>query len=257
MAPISKGATAEERTKKKARTSIFSAWRKRTTELSNIPGYWALSIFTLNRGNFIQNERKGDITHEPHRGRIHIAAIQETHIPNDQPYVENGYRVITTAARKTNSANNIKGMCQGGVAILVFGDMQRHIKEIARIGRRILKIIFSAKNAVAPIAVLAAYAPHNGYTLGRRTQHWKLSKETIEQIQTTNLCTWRADANAPIGNRRRNDSIINKIIGMGDMARIAEPGSGRQLQKYAQRTNSPPSIPGGDTARQHIAALSM
>lgn len=47
-------------------------------------------------------------------------------------------------------------------------DTQRHIKQIERVGRRIQKIILSAENAVAPIAVLAAFAPRNGYTVGER-----------------------------------------------------------------------------------------
>ena len=123
------------------RTTIFAAERKRSTTLSNKPGYRALSILTLEPDNFIPNERQGDIMRERHRNRIRIAAIQETHIPQCQSYVENGYRAITTAERKTNSANIIKGMYQGGVSILVREDMQRQIKQIGRIGRGILKII--------------------------------------------------------------------------------------------------------------------
>ena len=59
-------------------------------------------------------------------------------------------------------------MYQGGVAILVHEDLQRHIKQIERIDHRILKIILTSKNANAPITILTTYAPHMGYTVDER-----------------------------------------------------------------------------------------
>ena len=77
---------------------------------------------------------------------------------------------------------NSKGMYKGGVAILEHARTQHHIKQIERVGHRILKIMLSTKNAVAPIAVLATYAPHSGYTVGGSTRRWNLAQETIEQM---------------------------------------------------------------------------
>ena len=126
-------------------------------------------------------------------------------------------------------------MYQGGVEILAHEDTKHHIKHTERIGRRILKIIPKTKNAVAPIVVLAAYAPHDGYTLGERNQHWALAQETIEQIPTANLCIWRADATGELGNRNRNGHSLRKIIGMDTMGRTKEPGNGRQMRKICTK----------------------
>ena len=148
----------------------------------------------------------------------------------DTSYLRNGYRIITSAARGTNSKNTNTGMYQGGVAILVHEDLQHRVKQTERIDRRILKIILTSKNATAPITVLATYAPHMGYTVGERKQHWILSQETIKQIPTTNLRIWCADANGQLGNRNRTHPNINKIIGMITIERTTEPGNGKRLQ---------------------------
>ena len=47
------------------------------------------------------------------RNKIHIAAIQETHIPHGQNYLINGYRVITSDAIKDIN-NHKSGMSVGG-----------------------------------------------------------------------------------------------------------------------------------------------
>ena len=96
------------------------------------------------------------------------------------------------------------------------------------------------QNAVSHIAALSTYAPHNGYTVGERNQHWKLAQETIEEIPTTNLSIWRADANGEIGNRNRNGANINKIIGIDTMARTAEPGNGGHMQNICKKHEHTP-----------------
>ena len=97
--------TPEELRKKrekqrKARTIIFLDKQKRPTTISTKSGYRTLNILSLNPDNFISTTRQDDITHELQKQRIHLAAIQETHIPHDLSYKRNGYRGITTAARK-------------------------------------------------------------------------------------------------------------------------------------------------------------
>ena len=83
----------------------------------------ALNILSINPDNFISTTRQDDIMHELQKQHIHIAAIQETHIPNDLSYTRNGYRAITAAKRKTNIENINTGMYQVGVAILVHGKL--------------------------------------------------------------------------------------------------------------------------------------
>ena len=121
-------------------------------------------------------------------------------------------------------------MYQGGVGILVREEMQRHIKQIELLGRRILKIIPTSQNADDPITILSTYAPHMGYTLAEKKQHWDLSQETIKQIHTTNHCVWWADANGQLRNRDRTDPTINKIIGMNALGRTTEPRYGKNLR---------------------------
>ena len=133
-----------------------------------------------------------------------------------------------------------KGIYQVGVATLVREDMQHHSEQIERVGHRFLKITLSTKTAVAPIVVLANFAPQNRYTVGVRKQHWALAQETISEIPTTGLFIWREDAIGELVGRNRNGPKINKVIAMIHMARSAEPGNGRKLGKSAQSMNSPP-----------------
>ena len=106
--------------------------------------------------------------------------------------------------------NISNGMYQGGVAILVRGEMQDHIEQIERIGRMILEIISSAKNAVSPIAALAAYAPRIGYTVGAGDQHMTLARETIGGIPATDLRILRADANGQLGRAKETTQASTK-----------------------------------------------
>ena len=69
------------------------------------------------------------------RNKIHIAAIQETHIPRDLDYKLNGYRIITTAAMQENKEHDRPnwGLSTAGVAILVHEELEHHIVNIKRI----------------------------------------------------------------------------------------------------------------------------
>ena len=98
------------------------------------------------------------------RDKIHIAAIQETHVPHGQDYTYNGYRIITSAAQKENTINNhLKpGMHIGGVAILVQEELSQHIVAINRIDNRIKHITLQSPNSHTPITIINSYAPHKG-----------------------------------------------------------------------------------------------
>ena len=64
----------------------------------------------------------------------------------------------------------------------------------------------------------------------------------------TNLRVWCADANGKLGNRRRDDPKLNKIIGMNTMARTTEPGNGKRLQDICIQRDL---IPMNAWKRQH------
>jgi len=76
------------------------AEEQREEILTMKPGQRTLSIVSLNPDNFILPETRTNTTHALQRNKIHIAAIQETHIPHDLNYKHNEYRIITTAAKK-------------------------------------------------------------------------------------------------------------------------------------------------------------
>jgi len=61
-----------------------------------------------------------------HYNKIHIAAIQETHIPNRYNYKFNGYRIITSGPRRGNTYVNPKnrGMFTTGVAIQIHDELE-------------------------------------------------------------------------------------------------------------------------------------
>ena len=162
----------------------------------------------------------------------------------------NGYRIITAAAGKTDSENSNTGMYKGGVAILVSEDLQRHIKQIERIGRRIPKIILTGKNATDPNTILATYAPHMGYAVEEQKQHWGLVRETIKQIPTAILCVRCADSNGQLGNRDRTDHRLNKIIGMNTIARTTEQGNGKRLKDICAHHDMIPMAPWRRQPRQ-------
>jgi len=57
--------------------------------------------------------------------RIHIAAIQETHIPYDMEIARGSYVIITSAAIRTENNNKQPlGMYQGGVEIIIRNDLK-------------------------------------------------------------------------------------------------------------------------------------
>ena len=162
---------------KKARTLTFTTGPKRHTTISTETGYRTLSIIPLNPDNCIPNAREEDIIHELQKREIHISAIQETHIPRGISYILNVYRVIATESRKTNSENIKDGMYQGGVVILIHENLQHRIKQIGRIGRRVLEIILRNKNGAAPVIFLATYAPLSGRTVDEKRKHWAYRKK--------------------------------------------------------------------------------
>ena len=121
----------------------FEETKQRTQVLNTDSGNRTLSIVSINPDNFTSSETRLTTTHLLRKNKIHIAAIQETHIPYDQNYKLNGYRIITCKAKE----QEINGMAIGGVAILIREELEHHITHIHRVGRRIMKITLHSEES--------------------------------------------------------------------------------------------------------------
>ena len=103
-----------------------------------------LSIVSMNLDSMTTKTSRLSITESLLRNKIHIAAIQETHIPYNQNYMINGYRLINSAAQKDHNQTNPR-MPTGGVAILIHESIEHHITHIQQINSRIIVITLHSK----------------------------------------------------------------------------------------------------------------
>ena len=101
----------------------FGDGEKRKEVISMDQGLRTLIIISINRDNFVSPETRQNTTQMPRRNQIHIAAIQETHIPHSLNYVNDGYRIITTASTKIHDAQPL-GLTVGVVAILIRNELE-------------------------------------------------------------------------------------------------------------------------------------
>ena len=161
-------------------------------------GLRTLSIISTNPDNFIKIETGQNITQMLRRNQIHIAAIQETHIPHSLNYISDGYRVITTASTRIQNEQPL-GLTTGGVAILIHNELEQHITHITRINNRIMHLTLQSQNSHRPKAILNTYASHSGKGKKEQKDHWRQVKETLEIIPTRHIIIWCADANGQIG----------------------------------------------------------
>jgi len=145
---------------------IFASGTPRKDVLNTHEGIRSLSIASINPDNFILEKAQTEITEMLLRNKIHIEAIQETHIPRDLNYKLNGYRIITTAEIQGNKEHDHpnRGLSTAGVAILVHGELEHHIVNIKRADARIMKITLHIKQSHTPLTILFTYAPHGGKT---------------------------------------------------------------------------------------------
>jgi len=119
---------------------------------------------------------KQDITQQLLKRKIHIATIQETHIPYNSSQKINEYRIINSAAipnPKKTPEHDIPGKYIAGVAIAIHQEMERQISSIGRIDHRILKIALDHQKTQTPVTILKTYAPHSGYKPAEKTAHWE------------------------------------------------------------------------------------
>jgi len=109
-----------------------------------------------------------------HCNKIHIAAIQETHIPKDYNYKYNGSRITTSAAIQEPNIdiNTAKGMSTEGVDILIREVLGRHIMDIVGINERIAQITLRIPNSHTPLTILCTYAPNTGKRKTEQKKRW-------------------------------------------------------------------------------------
>ena len=157
-------------------------------------GNRTLSIASINPDNFMNPEKQRQITNMLLTNKIHIAAIQETHLAHDASYIMNGYRIITSASEK-HPEQPLTGMTKGGVAILIHTELAHYISNIQRIDHRIMTVTLHDKPEDIPITIMVTYAPHTGYSKKEKAEHWQNGKHTYPDTETTpnNLvcrCKW-------------------------------------------------------------------
>ena len=133
-----------------------------------------LSIESINPDNFILESTQREITGMLQHNKIHIAAIQETHIPGDYNYKLNGYHIITSAAIHEQCAkrNQQIGIPTGGVAILIHEELEHDIVLIKRIDARIIQITLHSQNSHTPLTILCTYAQRSGKSKIEQKKHW-------------------------------------------------------------------------------------
>jgi len=194
---------------------------------------WAktLTIVSLNPDNLININKQNDILHELQKRKVHIAAIQDTHIPHGLDFARNGYRIITSEANPNDAKHEKQGLYHGGVAIIIHTSTHQHIHQIARIDHRILKTELKSNKATSHITILTSYAPRKCYKHEIRDQNRKALGQVLPRIPRKHLCIWCADANGQLGNRSKTAQEITKIVGQNTMAETTEKGNGKAIRK--------------------------
>jgi len=171
------------------KTKTWKRWHRRLEFQKNIQrkevlntnqGNCTLNIVSINPDALTTQESRQRLTEELLRNKIHLAAIQETHIAHGQNYLHNGYRIITSAAIK-NTSENKPGMSEGGVAILIHENIAPHITHIHRISRRTVKITLQSKNSHTPVTIINTYAPHQGKTNSNKKNTGKKHKKQYKK----------------------------------------------------------------------------
>ena len=100
---------------KRSRIRLRNEQRPRRKTIANKPGKKTISAISLNPDNVINNEKQNGVLRELQRHKIHIAEIQETHIPHDVDPMGNRYKIPAKAAQKTEAGQNTQHcMYQGG-----------------------------------------------------------------------------------------------------------------------------------------------
>ena len=158
-------------------------------------GLRTMNIASLNPDSTKEGQMRRDISKNLTRNKLHVAAIQETHMTQDRDYLIGNYRVITASTTKREET----GVAHGGTAIMIHASMEKYITQIARQSSRVGQVTTGRKNSKMPIDILTTYAPHTGHTEADRNQRWGEVKEIMNKTCKRHMVTWRADANGKIG----------------------------------------------------------
>ena len=111
------------------------------------------------------------------KNKINIACVQETKIRKNLDYrTQNGYRILSTAA--TSEKN---GSPEGGVAIIVSGELAPMIKNVKRHDERVIQVTLQNSPYDIPVNILSIYAPHNGHAVEKRRLFWKNLNKYVEK----------------------------------------------------------------------------
>ena len=116
-------------------------------------GHWILPAYTQTRRGAKKCSKNSK---SPYRNKIHLTAIQETHITRDCNYVVGNYRVITSAEDK----NKETGIATWGTAIIMIrGSLQKNITQITRQSSRALRVTSDHAKSKMQIHIISTYAP--------------------------------------------------------------------------------------------------
>lgn len=77
------------------------------------PGDRTLCVVSLNPDNCVVEEGKQTVAQSLQRNKIHISAIRETHVQYGKNYKMGGYRIIKTAAQRTENQKSLGCILEG------------------------------------------------------------------------------------------------------------------------------------------------
>ena len=219
--------TDPERTKRqKTKQKQLARENERKTLIKMQNAIRTMNTASLNPDSVKEEEQTHrDITKDLDRGKIHISAIEETHIAQGRRYLLENYRVATESATHPEKA----GVVKGGTAVAIRESAKQHIAQIARQRSRVLRATLDRKNSRMPIQIISIYAPRNGHTEEDRRQHWEEVNEILTNTCKRHMIIWCADANGRLGSDEATEApktnkynATTKIV--GPYARVAKNG---------------------------------
>ena len=156
----------QKETETKTKQLEYATWRKTLIRMEN--GLGALDIASLDPCSMREKEIQREIEKGLTENKIHIEAIQETHITQDRSYMMGNYRIVTASSNKSAET----GIVTGGTAIAIRESLRRHITQIIRQSSRSPRVALGHVRSKMHIRIITTYAPHNGHrrkkpTLGR------------------------------------------------------------------------------------------
>ena len=157
-------------------------------------GLRTLNISIVNTDSMREGGMQRGIIKNLARNKTHIAEVQETHITRDANYIMGNYRVIATAATKSETT----GVVQGRVTVMIHESIQPNTTQITR-ERRSLRVTLGRKYSKMPIRILSTYAPRNGRKDEDRRHHWDGANATLDKTCKRHMVMWRTESNGQLG----------------------------------------------------------